>query len=61
MTNVLEQAINLQRSWSWPPRSSGPRLASRATRCSRQTWSPDRELRARIIGEWLKTEAHYLA
>jgi hypothetical protein len=61
VTNVLEQAINLQRWWSWPPRSSGPRLASRATRCSRQTWSPDRELRARIIGEWLKTEAHYLA
>ena len=29
--------------------------------CSPRTWSPDRELRARIIGEWLKTEAHYLA
>jgi hypothetical protein len=29
--------------------------------CSPQTWPPARELRARIIGEWLKTEARYLA
>ncbi len=29
--------------------------------CFPKTWPADRELRARIIGEWLKTEARYLA
>jgi uncharacterized protein HemY len=28
--------------------------------CFPTTWPADRERRARIIGEWLKTEAHYL-
>ena len=26
-----------------------------------RTWPPDRERRARIIGEWLQTEARFLA
>ena len=29
--------------------------------CFPTTWPTDRERRARYIGEWLKTEAHYLA
>jgi hypothetical protein len=29
--------------------------------CFPKTWPNDRELRARIIGEWLTTEASYLA
>jgi hypothetical protein len=48
-----------------PPRSSRTRLASRAMTspiiASRKTWPADREQRARIIGEWLQTEARFLA
>ena len=29
--------------------------------CFPKDWPADRERRARYIGEWLKTEAHYLA
>jgi hypothetical protein len=29
--------------------------------CFPTTWPTDREQRARYIGEWLKTEARYLA
>jgi hypothetical protein len=29
--------------------------------CFPTTWPTDRERRARYIGEWLKTEARYLA
>jgi hypothetical protein len=29
--------------------------------CFPTQWPADRELRARLIGEWLKTEARYLA
>ena len=29
--------------------------------CFPKDWPADRELRARIIGEWLRTEARYLA
>jgi hypothetical protein len=29
--------------------------------CFPTTWPTDRKRRARIIGEWLKTEARYLA
>ncbi len=29
--------------------------------CFPKEWPADRERRARIIGEWLKTEARYLA
>jgi hypothetical protein len=29
--------------------------------CFPKTWPEDREVRARIIGDWLQTEARYLA
>jgi hypothetical protein len=29
--------------------------------CFPKDWPADRDQRARYIGEWLKTEAHYLA
>jgi uncharacterized protein HemY len=29
--------------------------------CFPKQWPEDREVRARIIGDWLQTEAHYLA
>ncbi len=32
-----------------------------ANYCFPATWPRDREQRARIIGEWLQTEARYLA
>ena len=32
-----------------------------ANYCFPTTWPTDRERRARYIGEWLKTEARYLA
>jgi len=32
-----------------------------ANYCFPQTWLADREQRARIIGDWLQTEARYLA
>jgi hypothetical protein len=48
-----------------PPRSFRTRSASRpidvAKYCFPITWPADREQRAAIIGEWLQTEARYLA
>jgi hypothetical protein len=32
-----------------------------ANYCFPKTWPADREQRARIIGDWLQTEARYLA
>ena len=32
-----------------------------ANYCLPKTWPEDREQRARLIGEWLQTEARYLA
>jgi hypothetical protein len=32
-----------------------------ANYCFPKTWPADREQRARIIGEWLRTQARYLA
>ena len=64
MTNRLEQAINC---------NDGDRatkiLWTRWVSCQDdvvnyvflRTWPIDREQRARIIGEWLQTEARYLA
>jgi uncharacterized protein HemY len=64
MTNLLAQAINC---------NDGDRAAKIiqdaldiesddvVNYCFPKTWPTDRELLARIIGEWLKTEARYLA
>jgi hypothetical protein len=64
MTNLLQQAIN----------SDHPDNAAKLIRdalgienddvvnyCFPKEWPADREQRARYIGEWLKTEARYLA
>ena len=64
MTNLLAQAID----------GDDPNQAAKIIRdalgigsddvvnfCFPTTWPTDRERRARYIGEWLKTEAHYLA
>ena len=48
-----------------PPSSSRTLSASRAITssnyCFPKAWPNDREQRARIIGEWLQTEARFLA
>jgi hypothetical protein len=45
-----------------PPRSSNTRESDDvANYVFPKTWPVDREQRARIIGEWLQTEARFLA
>ena len=64
MTNLLKEAIS----------SDDPNHAAKLIRdalgiesddvvnyCFPKDWPADRERRARYIGEWLKTEARYLA
>jgi hypothetical protein len=64
MANLLEQAIN----------SNDGDLAAKmiqdalgiesddvANYCFPKTWPEDRERRARIIGDWLRAEARFLA
>ena len=64
MTNLLEQAINSNDA------DHAARLIQDALGIERdevvnyvfpKTWPQDREQRARIIGEWLQTEARFLA
>jgi hypothetical protein len=38
-----------------------PRCVGTAAEAFPKNWPEDRERRARIIGEWLTTEARYLA
>jgi hypothetical protein len=58
MSNLLEQAINSD---------DGDRAAKIiqdalvANYCFPKTWPAHREQRARIIGEWLQTEARFMA
>jgi hypothetical protein len=54
MTNLLEQAINSNDG------DHAARLIQEAN-CFPKAWPNDREQRARIIGEWLQTEARFLA
>jgi uncharacterized protein HemY len=63
MPNLLQQAINCDDS------DRAARIIQDAlgiesddvVYCFPKNWPEDRERRARIIGEWLKTEARYLA
>jgi uncharacterized protein HemY len=64
MTNLLQQAINCDHS------DRAARIIQDAlgiesddvvNYCFPKDWPTDRERRARIIGEWLTTEARYLA
>jgi hypothetical protein len=63
MTNLLQQAINCDAATS---RQDHPRRARHRERRRCQLLLPEElagrsKRRARIIGEWLKTEARYLA
>jgi hypothetical protein len=64
MTNLLEQAINSNdgnRAAKVIQDALGIESDDVADYCFPKTWPADREQRARIIGEWLQTEARYLA
>ena len=50
----------LQQAALHPPRSSSTR-SDVVNYTFPKTWPEDREQRARIIGDWLQTEARYLA
>jgi len=64
MTNLLEQAINCDdgdRAAKIIQRALGIESDSVVNYMFPRTWPADREQRASIIGEWLQTEARYLA
>jgi hypothetical protein len=64
MTNLLEQAINSNegdRAAKIIQNALGIESDEVANYVFPKTWPSDREQRARIIGEWLKTEARFLA
>ncbi len=60
MTNLLEQAINCDdgnRAAKIIQNALGVESDDVVNYCFPKTWPADREQRARIIGEWLQTEA----
>ena len=64
MTNLLKQAINCDdsdRAARIIQDALGIESDDVVNYCFPKNWPEDRERRARIIGEWLKTEARYLA
>ena len=60
MTNLLAQAINCDDA-DRAASIIGIESDDVVNYCFPKTWPNDRERRARIIGEWLQTEARYLA
>jgi uncharacterized protein HemY len=64
MTNLLQQAINCDdsdRAARIIQDALGIESDDVVNYCFPKNWPEDRKRRARIIGEWLKTEARYLA
>ena len=64
MTNLLEQAISCNdgdRAAKIIQDALGIESGDVVNYCFPKTWPDDREQRARIIGDWLQTEARYLA
>ena len=63
MTNLLEEAINSNDGDHAAKVIQSARHRERRGRelAFPKTWPNDREQRARIIGEWLQTEARFLA
>jgi hypothetical protein len=64
MTNLLEQAIDTDdgdRAAKLIQNAPGIESDEAASYCFPKTWPEDRGLRARIIGDWLKAEARFLA
>jgi hypothetical protein len=64
MTNLLEQAIDTDDgdcAVKLIQNTLGIESDEVANYCFPKTWPEDRGLRARIIGDWLKVEARFLA
>jgi len=64
MTNLLEQAISTDdadRATKIIQDALGIESNEVANYCFPRTWPQDREQRARIIGDWLRAEARFLA
>jgi len=64
MTNLLEDAINCNdgdRAAKIIQNALGIESDEVANYCLPKTWPDDREVRARIIGNWLQAEAEFLA
>jgi hypothetical protein len=64
MTNLLEQAIDTDDgdcAVKLIQNTLGIESDEEANYCFPKTWPEDRGLRARIIGDWLKAEARFLA
>jgi hypothetical protein len=64
MSNLLEQAINTddgERAAKIIQHALGIESDDVARYCFPKNWPADREQRASIIGEWLQTEARFLA
>ena len=64
MTNLLEQAINCNdgdRAAKIIQDALGIESGDVVNYCFPKSWPDDREQRARIVGDWLQTEARYLA
>jgi hypothetical protein len=64
MTNLLEQAIacdDADRAAKIIQDALGIESDDVVNYCFPKNWPGDREVRARIIGDWLQTEARYLA
>jgi hypothetical protein len=63
-TNLLEDAISAN-DGDWAAKliqnALGIESDEVANYCFPKTWPQDRELRARIIGDWLGAEVRYLA
>jgi hypothetical protein len=64
MSNLNEQAINCddgEQAAKILQQALGIETNGVVNYCFPQHWPNDRERRARIIGEWLQTEARFLA
>jgi hypothetical protein len=64
MTNLLEHAIacdDANRAAKLIQDALGIESDDVVNYCFPKTWPEDREVRALIIGDWLQTEARYLA
>ena len=64
MTNLLERAIgadDADRAAKIIQNALGIESDEVANYCFPKSWPSDREQRARIIGDWLRAEARYLA
>jgi hypothetical protein len=64
MANILERAIDCEdgdNAATLIREALGIESADVASYCFPKIWPADREQRARIIGEWLQTEARFLA